>query len=64
VAGGGTAGFSTDGDGDREASGGAVSASNELPKMVVTPIAVNATKPTATTELVLTGTVGSIQSRR
>ena len=62
VAGGGAGCFSA--DGDREASGGAISASSELPKTVMTPTAVNPTKPTATTELVLTGTAGSIQSRR
>jgi hypothetical protein len=64
VAGGGAGWFWADGEGDRAASGGAVSASNELPKTVMTPMAVNPTRPTATTELVLTGTAGSIQSHR
>jgi hypothetical protein len=48
----------------RDSAGGAVRASSEFPKMVAMPITVSPNRPTATTELVLTGTAGSIQSHR
>ena len=47
-----------------EGAAGAVRASREFPKTVATAVAVSATIPSATTELVLMGTAGSIQSRR
>lgn len=46
------------------AEGGATTAAIVPPKIVTRPIASSATMPVATTELVLTDTRGSIQSRR